>query len=104
MTEVHQTPSAESQAMLASLQSAVRKCLERKQRLDQYAIVWKDGQAQRLELNPTELQGLLSERTFLQRELDSLPAAAQLTRASDQARLQTVEHRILELGGELGSK
>lgn len=104
MTEVHQAPSAESQAMLASLQSAVRKCLERKQRLDQYAIVWKDGQAQRLELNPTELQGLLSEQIFLQRELDSLPDTAPLTRASTQARLQKVERRINELGGELGSE
>lgn len=103
MTEIHQAPSAESQAMLASLQSAVRKCLERKQRLDQYAIVWKDGQAQRLELNLTELHSLLSERTFLQRELGSLPDTAPLTRASDQARLQNVERRIHELGGELGS-
>lgn len=100
MTEVHQAPSAESQAMLASLQSAVRKCLERKQRLDQYAIVWKDGQAQRLELNPTELQGLLSERTFLKHELSSTPETAQLTRASNQSRLQNVERQIHELGGE----
>ncbi len=43
--------------MLASLQSAVRKCLERKQRLGQYAVVWEDGRAQRLELNANELQG-----------------------------------------------
>ena len=49
LTEVHQAPSAESQAMLASLQSAVRKCLERKQRLHQYAIVGKDSGVQRLE-------------------------------------------------------
>jgi hypothetical protein len=100
MTEVHQAPSADAQAMLASLQLAVRKCLERKQRLDQYAIVWSGGQVQRLELNPTELQGLLSERTHLLRDLGGLPTAARLTRMSDQARLRDVERRIRELGGE----
>jgi hypothetical protein len=99
MTEVHQAPSADTQAMLASLQLAVSRCLERKQRLDQYAIVWKDGRAQRLELKPTELDGLLSERTHLRRELDDLPAEARLTRASDQARLREVERRIRELSG-----
>lgn len=69
LTEAHQALSAESQAMLASLQSAVRKCLERKQRLGQYAIVWKDGQAQRLEWSATELQASLSAPTYLLREL-----------------------------------
>ena len=69
LTEAHQAPSTESQAVLASLQSAVRKCLERKQRLGQYAIVWKEGLAQRLELNPTELQASLSAPTYLLREV-----------------------------------
>jgi len=69
LTEVHQAPSAESQAMLASLQSAVRKCLERKQRLDQYAIVWKDGQAQRPAWSPTKLQASLSAPNYLLREV-----------------------------------
>lgn len=100
MTEIHQAPSADTQAMLASLQSAVRKCLERKRRLDQYAIVWSGGEVQRLDSNLTELQGLLSERAHLRRELDGLPTKAQLTRMSNQARLRDVERRIRELGGE----
>ena len=52
MTKVHQTASPEAQQMLAALQGAVRNCLERKQRLDQYAVVWKGGKPQRLELSP----------------------------------------------------
>jgi len=55
MTEVHAPPSAETLAILASLQAAVRKCLERKQRLDQYAIVWQDGKPKRLDLISAEL-------------------------------------------------
>jgi len=47
MTEVHQSTSIETQSVLAALQTAVRKALERKRRLDQYAIVWKDGKPQR---------------------------------------------------------
>jgi len=33
--------------VLAALQTAVRKALERKHRLDQYAIVWRDGKPER---------------------------------------------------------
>ena len=73
MTEIHQAVSNDAQQMLAALQGAVRKCLERKQRLDQYAVIWKDGKPQRLALNPTELEGLRSERTFLQRQLEKTP-------------------------------
>ncbi len=36
-------PSPQAQAMLKALQDAVRKSLERKQRLGQYAVVWQDG-------------------------------------------------------------
>lgn len=100
MTEVHQAASPDTQQILAALQGAVRKCLERKQRLDQYAIVWKDGKPQRLMLNPTELDGLRSERTFLQRQLAELPEAARLTRASDEARLIEIERKLRELGSE----
>lgn len=37
------TPSPEAQAMLQSLQAAVAKCLEKKQKLGQYAVVWHNG-------------------------------------------------------------
>ena len=100
MTEIHQPLSPDAQAMLSSLQSAVRKCLERKQRLGQHAIVWRDGRAQRLEPSPTELEGLLSERTFLRHQLGELPTQAGLTRMSDEARLREVERQIRELGGQ----
>ncbi|ACH37794.1 hypothetical protein Gbem_0768 [Citrifermentans bemidjiense Bem] len=36
-------PSKEGQFALEALQSAVKKALERKKRLGQYAIVWHDG-------------------------------------------------------------
>lgn len=100
MTEVHQAARDDSQQMLAALQGAVRKCLERKQRLDQYAVIWKDGKPQRLVLNPTELDGLRSERMFLQRQLEQTPETAQLTGASDEARLRVIEQKIRDLGGE----
>ena len=100
MTEIHLAVSNDAQQMLAALQGAVRKCLERKQRLDQYAVIWKDGKPQRLALNPTELEGLRSERTFLQRQLEKTPETAQLTRASDEARLRMVEQKIRDLGSE----
>lgn len=100
MTEIHQAVSSDAQQMLAALQGAVRKCLERKQRLDQYAVIWKDGKPQRLALNPTALDDLRSERTFLQRQLEKTPETAQLTRTSDEARLRRVEQKIRDLGGE----
>jgi hypothetical protein len=37
------TPSAEGQLMLESLRQAVGKTLEKKRRLGQYAVTWKDG-------------------------------------------------------------
>lgn len=42
MTEPVQ-PSRQSQEMLGSLQKAVTEALEKKQRLGQYAVLWKDG-------------------------------------------------------------
>lgn len=36
-------PSEESQAILDSLQKAATLALERKRRLGQYAVVWRDG-------------------------------------------------------------
>ncbi|MDA3902917.1 MAG: hypothetical protein PF441_05655 [Desulfuromusa sp.] len=37
------TPSKESQILLESLQKAVAQTLEKKRRLGQYAVIWKDG-------------------------------------------------------------
>ena len=37
------TPSPEGQRQLEALRSAVSKALEKKRRLGQYAVVWKDG-------------------------------------------------------------
>lgn len=37
------TPSEEGQVILDSLQKAVTQALEKKRRLGQYAVVWRDG-------------------------------------------------------------
>ncbi len=37
------TPSPESERMLETLRQAVNKALDRKRRLGQYAIIWKNG-------------------------------------------------------------
>ncbi|TLS68682.1 hypothetical protein FEF65_02990 [Mariprofundus erugo] len=41
-------PSEEGQIMLDTLKQAVSHALERKRRLGQYAVIWKDGQPVRL--------------------------------------------------------
>jgi hypothetical protein len=41
--------SAEDQRALDALRSAVAETLERKRRLGQYAVIWEDGQAVRIE-------------------------------------------------------
>lgn len=48
-------PSISSQILLESLRQAVANALERKRRLGQYAVVWRDGQPAILEsdLPPT---------------------------------------------------
>lgn len=43
MTMPPTQPSPEAQAILESLQAAVTKCLERKQKLGQYAVIWHNG-------------------------------------------------------------
>lgn len=43
------TPSPDDQHALDVLRSAVTEALERKRRLGQYAVVWRDGQAVRIE-------------------------------------------------------
>ncbi len=41
-------PSQRSQAILKALQQAVTDCLDRKQKLGQYAVVWQDGRPVRI--------------------------------------------------------
>lgn len=43
------TPSAEDQQALEALRSAVAETLDRKRRLGQYAVIWRDGRAVRIE-------------------------------------------------------
>ncbi|NCP04677.1 MAG: hypothetical protein GW861_15050 [Deltaproteobacteria bacterium] len=44
MTESYKkTPSKEAQVVLEALRQAISKDLDRKRRLGQYAVVWKDG-------------------------------------------------------------
>lgn len=42
-TKRKNTPSAEGQRQLETLRHAVGKTLEKKRRLGQYAVTWKDG-------------------------------------------------------------
>ena len=43
------TLSADDQRALDALRSAVTEALERKRRLGQYAVIWRDGRVVRLE-------------------------------------------------------
>lgn len=44
MIEIHKdTPSKEGQIILDALQRAVTDALEKKRKLGQYAVVWRDG-------------------------------------------------------------
>lgn len=42
-TKRKNTPSAEGQRQMETLRHAVGKTLEKKRRLGQYAVTWKDG-------------------------------------------------------------
>ncbi len=44
MTVTSAPPSPQAQAMLKALRAAVANSLERKQKLGQYAVVWRNGQ------------------------------------------------------------
>lgn len=44
MTITSAPPSPQAQAMLKALQTAVAKSLDRKQKLGQYAVIWRNGQ------------------------------------------------------------
>ena len=43
------TLSAEDQRALDALRAAVAEALDRKRRLGQYAVIWRDGQVVRIE-------------------------------------------------------
>ena len=43
------TLSADDQRALDALRSAVAEALDRKRRLGQYAVIWRDGQVVRIE-------------------------------------------------------
>jgi hypothetical protein len=44
MTITSAPPSPQAQAMLKALQTAVANNLEKKQKLGQYAVIWRNGQ------------------------------------------------------------
>lgn len=59
------TLSAEDQQALDALRKAVAEALDRKRRLGQYAVIWRDGQAVRIEPEeeaPSSAQGHASRR------------------------------------------
>ncbi|ROT44306.1 hypothetical protein [Pusillimonas sp. NJUB218] len=43
MTNPTTLRSPETQAILNALQTAVTKCLDKKKKLGQYAVIWQDG-------------------------------------------------------------
>lgn len=43
MTTTSVPPSPQGQAMLVAMKEAMRKNLERKQRLGHYIVIWEDG-------------------------------------------------------------
>jgi len=57
--------SAEDQQALDALRKAVAEALDRKRRLGQYAVIWRDGRAVRIEPEekaPSKSQGHTSSR------------------------------------------
>jgi hypothetical protein len=57
MIATHQPSSPYTPALRLSRQEAMRQCLDRQRRIDQFAIVWKDGKARRVELGHTGIEG-----------------------------------------------
>jgi len=49
------TPSEESRVLLDSLKTAVVHALEKKRRLGQYAVVWKDGKPVRVGIDASNV-------------------------------------------------
>lgn len=80
--------STEGQRTLTALQTAVNRALERKARLGQYAVVWRDDRPAILDNAINERDFLLADQTFNQRMLAETPENARLTRMSIEARIQ----------------
>lgn len=60
------TLSAEDQQVLDALRDAVAEALDRKRRLGQYVVIWRDGRAVRIEPEekaPSKAQAHTSRRT-----------------------------------------
>ena len=49
--------NVETELLIASMQKSVAKALDRKRRLGQYAVIWKDGKI--VHLQPDEIKELL---------------------------------------------
>jgi len=56
-------PSEESQVMLDSLKTAVAHALEKKRRLGQYAIIWKNGKPVRIEADSLRVDHQVDKHT-----------------------------------------
>lgn len=77
--------SADGRRTLAALQTAVNRALERKARLGQYAVVWRDGRPAILDNTMSERDFLLADQAFNQRMLAETPENARLESLSPVA-------------------
>lgn len=91
--------STKSQEMLQVLQHAVAEALDKKQRLGQYAVIWKDGAPVKVggEVEDMELPFLLADKNFHEQQLRTLPESARLTRMSSVARIKSIDERLAQL-------
>jgi hypothetical protein len=78
-------PSAKSQEMLQVLQQAVAEALDKKQRLGQYAVIWKDGA-------PVKVGGEAEDM-----EIPALPGA---TAIPEEPAGEELNRKVLERMGE----
>ena len=89
--------SAEGQRTLAALQKAASRALERKARLGQYAVVWRDGRPTILDDTISERDFLRADKVFNERMLAETPANARLTRMSIEARIKRADTLLARL-------
>jgi hypothetical protein len=91
--------SAKSQEMLQVMQQAVAEALDKKQRLGQYAVVWKDGAPVKVggESDDMEVTFLLADKNFHAQQLLTLPESARLTRMTSAARIKSIDERLAQL-------
>lgn len=78
-------PSAKSQEMLQVLQQAVVEALDKKQRLGQYAVIWKDGA-------PVKVGGEAEDM--------EIPAVPGETAMPEEPADQELSRKVLERMGE----